>query len=245
MFLYANTAPAGIAGPYYVRLWVDRPSEVRPSSTLPAGMDKIQRQTHEHVYWMELTELTLANLVAGIDRILSPGFRYRMLVGARGQGTRLLRDDPEEALPLAKMIRITNSRDVRIWWSMNPPSEPIDLLFCAHRSTNTEDSTPSEEAWPRSNEEPNSDGHQPESSAAATKRTTSSRTTTSRNTTKTTGRTHRINSAEVGESELESDVTADRGLDLVRGRSRPRIPALHHLLVSKLLSLVLTWALVF
>ena len=201
------------------------------------------------------------NLIAGIDRILSPGFGYRMLVGARGPGTRLLRDDPEEPLPLAKMIQITNSRDVRIWWSMNPPSEPIDLLFCAHRSTNTEDSTPapgdlrfdprdnrgtpSEEAWPRSNEEPNSDGHQPESSAAATKRTTSSRTTTSRNTTKTTGRTHRINSAEVGQSELESDVTAYRGLDLVKGRSRPRIPALHHLLVSKLLSLVLTWALVF
>jgi len=81
MFLYANTAPAGIAGPYSVRLWVDRPSEVRPSRPLPAGMDKIQRQTHEHVYWMELTEPTLAKLVAGIDRILSPGFRYRMLVG--------------------------------------------------------------------------------------------------------------------------------------------------------------------
>jgi len=182
---------------------------------------------------MELTEPTLANLLAGIDRILSRGFGYRMLVGATGQGTRLLRDDPEEPLPLAEMIRITNSRHVRIWWSLNPPSEPMDLLFCAHRSTNTEDSTPapgdlrfdprdnrgtpSDEEWPSSDEEPNSDGHQPESSAAAAKRTTSSRTTRSRNTTKKTGRTHRINWADVGESEPESDVAADRGLDLANG----------------------------
>jgi len=148
-------------------------------------MDKIQWQTQEHVYWMELTEPTLANLLAGIDRILLRGFGYCMLVGATGQGTGLLRDDPEEPLPLAEMIRITNSRHVRIWWSMNPPSELMDLLFCAHRSTNTEDSTPapgnlqfdardnrgtpSDEEWPSSDEEPNSDGHQPESSAAAAK----------------------------------------------------------------------------
>ena len=68
---------------------------------------------------------------------------------------------------------------------MNPPSELMDLLFCAHRSTNTEDSTPApgnlqfdardnrgtptDEEWPSSDEEPNSDGHQPESSAAAAK----------------------------------------------------------------------------
>ena len=39
---------------------------------------------------MVLTEPTLANLLAGIDRILSPGFGYRMLIGGTGQGTRLL-----------------------------------------------------------------------------------------------------------------------------------------------------------
>ena len=153
-----------------------------------------------------------------------------MRVGATGWGTPLLRDDPEDALPLAEMIRIANSRHVRIWWFLNPPSEPIDLLFCAHRSTNTEDSTPtpgdlwfdlqdnwgtpSDEEWPSSDEQPNSDGHLPESSAAATKRTTSSRTTRSGNTATKTGRTHLINSADVGESEPESDVAADQGLDL-------------------------------
>jgi len=53
---------------------------------------------------MELTEPNLANVLAGIDRILSCGFGYRMLVGATGQGTHLLRDNPEEPLPLAEMI---------------------------------------------------------------------------------------------------------------------------------------------
>jgi len=87
-------------------------------------------------------EPTLAKLLAGIDRILSCGFGYRMLIGATGERTHLLLDDPEEQLPLAEMIQITNSRHVRIGWSLNPTSEPMDLLFCAHRSTHTEDRTP-------------------------------------------------------------------------------------------------------
>ena len=65
------------------------------------------------------------------------------------------------------------------------------------------------------------------------------------NTTKKTGRTQRINWVDIGESEPESDFAAARGLDVANGRSWARIPALHRLLVSKLLSLVLTWALVF
>jgi len=163
---------------------------------------------------MELAKPTLANLLAGIDRILSRGFEYRMVVGERGQGTRLLRDHPEEPLLVAEMIRITNGSHVRIWWSLNPPSEPMDLLFGAHLSTNTEDSTPapgdlqfdprdnqgtpSEEQWPSSDEEPNSDGHRPELSAAAAKRTTSSTTTRSGNTRKKTGPTDCINWADFG-----------------------------------------------
>ena len=124
---------------------------------------------------MELTEPTLANLLAGIDRIVSRGFGYHMLVRAMGQGTPLLGDDPEERLWLAEMIQIIYSRQVRIWWSLNPQSEPMDLLFGAHRSTNTEDSTPapgnlqfdrcdnggtrSDEQWPSSDKQRNSDGH--------------------------------------------------------------------------------------
>jgi len=175
---------------------------------------------------MELTEGTFPNLLPGIDKTMAPGVGFRMLIGTRRQGTRLLQDDPEGLLPLADMIRITNSRLVRIWLSLNPPSKAMDLLFCCHRINNTEDSTPppgkiwfapcdnqgppqgaSDDGSAGSDDGQSADGHQPESSAAAAKRTTSTRTTRSGNTTKKTGRTHRINWADFGESELESSGT--------------------------------------
>jgi len=175
---------------------------------------------------MELTELSFPNLLAGIDKTMAPGVGFCMLIGATRQGTHLLQEDPEEPLPLAEMIRVTNSRLVHIWWSLNPPSERIDLLFCFHRRHDTADSTPppgkirfappdnwgpppgaSDDGSAASDDAQSSDGHQPESSAAATKWTTSTRTTRTVKTTKKTGRTHRINGAKVGESEPGSSGT--------------------------------------
>ena len=97
----------------------------------------------------------------------------------------MLLDDPEEPLPVAKMISIGNGRPVRMWWSMNSPSESMDLLFCGHRTCG-EGGTPPPGAvnfGPRDNEsqsrtpsvhsdESDSDGHQPKSSAAAAMRIT-------------------------------------------------------------------------
>ena len=178
---------------------------LRPSSPLPVGMAKIQWESCGHVYRMELTELTFPNMLAGIDKTMAPGVAFRMLIDATGQGTCLLQDNPQKPLLLAEMIRMTNNQLVRIWCSLNPPSEPMDLLFCCHRRNDTEDSTPPPgeiRFAPRDNRGPppdawddgsagsddgqSSDGHQPESSAAAAKRTTSSRTTRSGNTTKRT-----------------------------------------------------------
>jgi len=176
--------------------------------------------------WMELTEHTFPNLLAGINKTMAPGVGFRMVIGTTGQGKRLLQDDPEEPLPLVEMIRIINSRLVPIWWSLNPPSEPMDLLFCCHGRNDTEDSTPprgeirfaprdkrgpppdgSDDGSAGSDDGQSSAGHQPESSAAAAKQTTSTRTTRSENTTKKTGRTHHINWADVDESEPESSGT--------------------------------------
>ena len=91
---------------------------------------------------MEPTEPTLPNLLAGINKAMAPGVGFRKLIGTTRQGTPLLPDNPEEPLPLAEMIRIANSQLVRIWWSLNPQSEPTDLLFCCHRRNDTENSTP-------------------------------------------------------------------------------------------------------
>ena len=81
-----------------------------------------------------MTEPSMRTLFVYIDRVLARGYRYRLLVGATTQGTHILLDELEEPLPVAEMISIRNSRHVRMWWSMNLPSEPMDLLFCGHRS---------------------------------------------------------------------------------------------------------------
>jgi len=175
---------------------------------------------------MELTESTFPHLLAGIDKAMAPGVGFRMLIGTTRQGTSLLQQDPEEPLPLAEIIQITNSPLVGICWSLNPPGEPMDLRFCSHRRNDREDTTPppgeirfaphdnrgstpdpTDDGSAGSDDGQSSDGHQPESSAAAAKGTRSTRTTRSGNTTKKTGRTHRINWADFCESEPESPGT--------------------------------------
>jgi len=102
----------------------------------------------------------------------------------------------------------------------------MDLLFCCHRRSNTEDSTPppgeinlatynnrgppldpSDDRSAGSNDGQCSDGHQPELSTAVANRTTTSRTSSRGNTTKTTGQLHHLNWAHVSESELQSSIT--------------------------------------
>ena len=183
--VHANIAPAGLVSPRSGRLWIDQPSVLPPDSPLPTGLEKIQWQTHGHVYWMEITEPTMRNLFVCIDRVLAQGYRYCLLIGATRHGTCMLLDNPEEPLPVAEMISIRNSWHVRMWWSMNKLSEPMDLLFCGHRTCG-EDATPPPGAsnfGPRDNrgqspkpsvhsDELESEGHQPESSAAPAKRIT-------------------------------------------------------------------------
>jgi len=64
----------------------------------------MQWHSHGYDYWIELTEPTIPNLLAGIDKTMALGVRFHMLIGATRQGTRLLQDDPEEPRPLAEMI---------------------------------------------------------------------------------------------------------------------------------------------
>ena len=150
-------------------------------------MDKIQWQSSGHVFCMEHTEPTLTSLLAAIDRTLAHGIRFRMLIGTTRWGTRLLQDDPEKPLPLAEMIQIRNTRHISIWWSLNQLSELMDLLFCCHCTTDTEDGTPplpndiefasrgnrgssphnSNEGSAGSDDEQSSNSDQPESSATA------------------------------------------------------------------------------
>jgi len=183
--IYANMASPRLVGLPPVSPWIDQPSVVRPASPLSAGLAKIQWQTSGHVYWMEMTEPTVQNMFVCIDRVLARGYRYRLLVGATTHGTRMLLDDPEEPLPVAAMVSMGKCRHVRIWWSMNSPHESMDQLLWSHRTPGKDGTPPSGavNSGPRENrgqspnpsiqsDESDSDGHQPESSAAAAKRIT-------------------------------------------------------------------------
>ena len=159
---YANMAPAALAGPRYVRLWIDEASAIRQADPLPAGLDKIVWQDGGHVYWFEMTEPILQNVRDGIDSVLERGHGYRALVGATKQGTGLLHEDPEQPLPLAEMIPISTDVDVRTWWAMNTQSDPMDMLFYGHR-TQGEDGTPAPVGFDfasRHNRDPSPDGSQ-------------------------------------------------------------------------------------
>ena len=224
--VYANNANADLAGPRFVGLWIDVASHVRPDNPLPAGLDKILWQAGEHVYWIEMTEPTFQILLDSIDCVLERGFGYRALVGAMKQGTSLLFDDPEAPLPLAEMIPISDDTHVRIRWTTNTQSEPMDLLFYGQRGTDAEEATPAPVSLnfgirnnrgtppdgsqdSNASDDDDSDGHQLESSAAAAKRTASWRTTRSRM--KNTRAMKRRRWADVDESESDSDVAADTG----------------------------------
>ena len=99
---YANMMPAALAGPRYVRLWIEEASAIRQAEPLPAWLDKIVCQAGGHVYWFKMTEPTLQNVRDGIHSVLESGHGYRALVGATKQGTGLLHEDPEQPLPLAQ-----------------------------------------------------------------------------------------------------------------------------------------------
>jgi len=114
---------------------------VRADNPVPAGLDMIQRQAHGNVSWMRITGPTMGNLFVCIVGVLALEYRYRLLIGATRQGTRMVLNDHEERLLVAEMISIGTSRHVHMWWSINAPSQDMDLLFCGH-GTCREDGTP-------------------------------------------------------------------------------------------------------
>ena len=130
-----------LAAPCCVRLWVEEPSNLHPNAPNPPGLDKIPWQGNEQVYWLEMNEPTLDNVLEEIDRVLEREYGCRLLIGATREGTHLLRSDPDEPLPLAEMVPIESDRDVRIWWSVNTLGEPMDLLFYGHRGSASEAGT--------------------------------------------------------------------------------------------------------
>ena len=93
-------APAALAGPHYILLWIDVASEIRQADPISAGHDNIVPQAGGHLSWFEMTVPTLQTVRDDIDCVLEPGHRYRAIIGATKHGTGLLHGDPEQPLPL-------------------------------------------------------------------------------------------------------------------------------------------------
>jgi len=53
----------------------------------------------------------------------------------------MLRNKPDEPLPLGEIVPLLSDQDVRIWWSTNTLNEPMNLLFYGYRQTADEDET--------------------------------------------------------------------------------------------------------
>jgi len=225
---YANMAPAALTRPRYVRAWTDEASVIHQADPLPARVDKTVWRAGGHVYWFEMTEPTLQNMRDGIHSVLERGHGYRELVGTTKQGTGLLHEGPEQPLPLAEMIPISTDVHVRQWRAINTHSEPMHMLFYGHR-TQVEDGTPAPVGFnfvSRHNRDPSPDGsqdshasdnnnddnddnmsvgNQPGSSTAATRRAPN------RSTAQVTGAVHPRHSADVDESESDSDEVSNAG----------------------------------
>jgi len=238
--LYANRSPAGLAGPCSVRLWIEEPSSSRPGAPDPPGLDKVRWQTGEQVYWLEMAEPTFDNMLEEIDWVLERGYGYRVLVGATRQGTRMLRNDPDELLPLGVMVPLLSNSDVGLWWSTNTLNEPMDLLFYGYRQTVDEDKTPSPVSLSfshrnnrgpspdksQSSDDSSEDGMNPESSAAAAKRGTRATRT---NSMKKTGMVRRSGPADVDEPVSDDDcfsvVSADPASAVIRASPPNSMPS--------------------
>jgi len=63
--------------------------------------------------------------------------RFRYILGARGEGRRLLRDYPNTPLPWINSVFTDDDEAVRAWLLSNPVLEDLlDLLIYCHRPNN-------------------------------------------------------------------------------------------------------------
>ena len=244
---YATMAPAALAGSRYVRLWIDESSAIRQADPLHAGLDKIVWQAGGHVYWFEMTEPTLQNVRDGIDSVLERGHGYRALVGATKQGTGLLHEDPEQPLPLAEMIPISTDVHIRTWWAMNTQSELMDMLFYGHR-TQGEDGTPAPVGFDFGSRHNRDPSLLTDHRIAMAVTTTTTTTTICQSATSLSRPLQPQGKLQTGARPrgLERCTPAIRRMSTNRNQTLMLfpMPASHHLLVSKLLPILVTWTLV-
>ena len=63
----------------------------------------------------------------------------RYLIGATGEGAAMLRQNPEDPLPLRQLIFLNRNDDIRAWFLANKGHDPLDLMVLESRREDEED----------------------------------------------------------------------------------------------------------
>jgi hypothetical protein len=63
----------------------------------------------------------------------------RYLIGATGEGAAMLRQKPDDPLPLRQLIFLNRNDDIRAWFLANKGHDPLDLMVLESRREDGED----------------------------------------------------------------------------------------------------------
>ena len=112
---------------------------IRHAADSPADYPNYRRLNWRPVNWVQFAELD-SNDIRGLSAMIDRSIRrdtIRYILGATGEGRRLLRDYPNTPLSWLNYVFIEDDEAVRAWLLSNPVLEdPLDLLIYCHRPNN-------------------------------------------------------------------------------------------------------------
>ena len=112
---------------------------IRHAAYSPADYPNYRRLNWRPVNGVQFAELDSYD-IRGLSAMITRSIRHetiRYILGARGEGRRLLRDYPNTLLALITYVFIDDDEAVRAWLLSNQALEdPLDLLIYYHRLNN-------------------------------------------------------------------------------------------------------------
>jgi len=119
---------------------------IRRTSALPPvhpflGHPWFVKDSDRGIAWGVLTSPSILDLLRVVrgqeveEEIQCP----RYLIGATGEGAAMLRQEPDDPLPLRQLIFLNRNNDIRAWFLANKGHDPMDLMVLKSRREDGED----------------------------------------------------------------------------------------------------------
>jgi len=127
--------------PRAVRIDIVRRSEVLAAPHPSRGHPWCDRDLDRGITWRVLATPSITQLVLVVrEQDVEDEIRcLPYLIGATGEGAARLRQDPEDPLPLRKLIFMIRDDDIRVWFLTNSGQDPLDLMVIESRPEDGED----------------------------------------------------------------------------------------------------------